>query len=248
MGTYLKPATLNLSRLNNKEYLNMMQRIITLLAEEEAVAKLGVEELLTALKADAALLEDLVNRTTASVETQEMSKADAERDSLVNYLTTSVRNAANSPVATHREAYTRLEIALRPYKGLARMRNMEETAAVSGLLLDLGKEANATDIATLGLTDVVTALKEANDRYASLTDARAAGRSATQMDDSKTVRSRTDVAYDDLTTRIMAVNIVTPCTEAESFLKLHNQIVAETQNALAQRQGAAKATRSAKSE
>lgn len=235
MGTYLKPETTSLSRLNNKEYLNMMQRIAALLTAEETVTKLGVESILAPFNALSLQLEDLVNRTMASAETRTMSETDAERDSYVNYLTSSIRTAKNSPLAAHRSAYARLEIVIRPYKGLAQMRNMEETAAIRGLLLDLSKEASAADIATLGLADVVAALKEANERYAQLTDTRAVERSASQTDDSKTVRAQMDALYDDLTARVMAVNIITPCKEAETFLKLHNQIVTETQNAFALR-------------
>lgn len=239
MGTYLKPETTALSRLNNKEYLNMMQRITALLSVEETVTKLGVETILNPLKELSLQLEDLVNRTLASAETQTMSETDTERDGYINYLFSSIRTATHSPLAAHRAAYARLEIIIRPYKGLAQMRNMEETAAIRGLLLDLGKEANTADIATLGLTDVVTALKEANERYAALTDARAAGRMAAQTDASKTVRTQMDTLYDDLITRIMAFNIITPCKEAETFLKTHNQIVAETQNAFALRSASA---------
>lgn len=50
------------------------------------------------------------------------------------------------------------------------MRNIEETVTIRGLLLDLPKEANGTDIASLGLTDLVAALKNANDHYAEPTD------------------------------------------------------------------------------
>lgn len=51
MGTYLKPETTSLSRLNNKEYLNMMQRIAALLTAEETVTKLGVESILAPFNA-----------------------------------------------------------------------------------------------------------------------------------------------------------------------------------------------------
>lgn len=106
----------------------------------------------------------------ASAETQTMSETDTKRDGYVSYLFSSIRTAKNSPLAAHRAAYARLEIVIRPYKGLAQMRNMEETAAIRGLLLDLAKTANAADIAILELTDLVAALKDANDHYAKPTD------------------------------------------------------------------------------
>lgn len=68
MGTYLKPETTSLSRLNNKEYLNMMQRIAALLSVEETVTKLGVGSILLPFNALSLQLEDLVNRTMANAE------------------------------------------------------------------------------------------------------------------------------------------------------------------------------------
>lgn len=133
MGTYLKPETTSLSRLNNKEYLNMMQRVATLLSVEETVTKLGVGSILTPFNALSLQLEDLVNRTMASAETQAMSKTDTQRDGYVSYLFFSIRTAKNSPLAAYRAAYARLEIIIRLYRGLAQMRNMEETVAIRGL-------------------------------------------------------------------------------------------------------------------
>ncbi|MFR3934582.1 MAG: DUF6261 family protein [Bacteroides ovatus] len=91
-------------------------------------------------------MEDLVNRSTANAETKDLLKLDAERDSYVSYLLATVRAAKNSPLAAQRDAYNTLEITVRPYTGLARMRNMEETAAISGLLLDFRKEAVKTAV------------------------------------------------------------------------------------------------------
>lgn len=235
METYLKPEAVNLPRLNNKEYLNMMQRIVALLVLEDVITKLGVADILTLMKNLLAELEDLVNRSMANIETEEMNEVDVERDGLINYLFSQIRSAKNSPIKSHREAYNRLKLLLRAYKGLARMRNMEETAAIRGLLLDLSKETAAADVVTLNLTEAINALKAANEHYATLTETRANERIAEQLSTSKDIRAQLAPLYDNLVTRIMAVNIVTPCEEAESFLKHHNQIITETDNAYAMR-------------
>lgn len=108
---YLKPETTSLSRLNNKEYLNMMQRIAALLSVEETVTKLGVGSILTPFNALSLQLEDLVNRTMASAETQTMSETDTKRDGYVSYLF-STQTIKNSLLSTPRVAYAHIEIVL----------------------------------------------------------------------------------------------------------------------------------------
>ena len=184
------------------------------------------------------LVEDLVNRSTANAETKDLLKLDAERDSYVSYLLATVRAAKNSPLAAQRDAYNTLEITVRPYTGLARMRNMEETAAISGLLLDFRKEAVKTAVTALNLDAILTALETANKNYSALTDARSVTRTAESVADSKTVRAQLDSLYDDLVMHITAVNILTPSiTEASAFLTALNQVIAETKAAYNRRKG-----------
>lgn len=239
MEKYLKPKMISIWSLNNKEYLNMMLRVLDLLVSEEIIKKFGVEVILTPLLAWATELEDLVNRTTAQIETKTMKETDIERVGYISNLFSLIRAARNSPFPACREAHARLKLIARAYKGLAYFRNMEKTVSVRALLVDLEKETAAADIATLALTDTVAALRTTNDRYAALTDARAAKRSAARVSTSRTLRTQMNVLYDNLVTRIMAVNIIQPCEEAENFLLRHNQIATETENAYALRRSSA---------
>ena len=141
MGSYQKADGITLSQLNNTEYTNFMNRVLTLLTAG-SISKLTVTNIVNSIKPKLVQMEDLVNRSTANAETKDLLKLDAERDSYVSYLLATVRAAKNSPLAAQRDAYNTLEITVRPYTGLARMRNMEETAAISGLLLDFRKEAD----------------------------------------------------------------------------------------------------------
>ena len=132
MGSYQKADGITLSQLNNTEYTNFMNRVLTLLTAG-SISKLTVTNIVNSIKPKLVQMEDLVNRSTANAETKDLLKLDAERDSYVSYLLATVRAAKNSPLAAQRDAYNTLEITVRPYTGLARMRNMEETAAIIGV-------------------------------------------------------------------------------------------------------------------
>ena len=203
MGSYQKADGITLSQLNNTEYTNFMNRVLTLLTAG-SISKLTVTNIVNSIKPKLA----------------------------------TVRAAKNSPLAAQRDAYNTLEITVRPYTGLARMRNMEETAAISGLLLDFRKEAVKTAVTALNLDAILTALETANKNYSALTDARSVTRTAESVADSKTVRAQLDSLYDDLVMHITAVNILTPSiTEASAFLTALNQVIAETKAAYNRRKG-----------
>lgn len=237
MGSYQKADGITLSQLNNTEYTNFMNRVLALLTAG-SISKLTVTNIVNSIKPRLAQMEDLVNRSMANAETKDLLKLDAERDSYVSYLLATVRAAKNSPLAAQRDAYNTLEITVRPYTGLARMRNMEETAAITGLLLDFRKEAVKAAVTTLNLDAILTALETANKNYSALTDARSATRMAESTADSKTVRAQLDSLYDDLVMHVTAVNILTPSiTEASAFLTALNQVITETKAAYDRRKG-----------
>lgn len=237
MGSYQKAESIRVTQLNNAEYTNLMSRTLALL-NEGSIKKLTVTDIVNKMKPLLAKMEDLVNRSTANVETKDLQKLNAERDSYVSYLFSTVRAAKNSPLQEQRTAYERLEIILRPYTGLTRMRNMEETVAIRGLLIDLRKKEVANAVKTLNLSAILTALETVNNHYFAMTDTRSSTRTAEAMDDSKTVRAQLDPLYDDLVMHITAVNILTPSiTEASVFLTALSQVVAETRAAFDRRRG-----------
>lgn len=237
MGSYQKADGITLSQLNNTEYTNFMNRVLALLTTG-SISKLTVTNIVNSIKPRLAQMEDLVNRSMANAETKDLLKLDAERDSYVSYLLATVRAAKNSPLAAQRDAYNTLEITVRPYTGLARMRNMEETAAITGLLLDFRKEAVKAAVTALNLDAILTALETANKNYSALTDARSATRTVESTADSKTVRAQLDSLYDDLVMHVTAVNILTPSiTEASAFLTALNQVITETKAAYDRRKG-----------
>ena len=92
MGSYQKADGITLSQLNNTEYTNFMNRVLTLLTAG-SISKLTVTNIVNSIKPKLVQMEDLVNRSTANAETKDLLKLDAERDSYVSYLLAPVRAA-----------------------------------------------------------------------------------------------------------------------------------------------------------
>ena len=71
-----------------------------------------------------------------------MDEEEAERDRLLSMLFFLVANALASSKSATKAAAQRLDIVLRPYKGIQNQADDAETALIRGLLGDLRKEEN----------------------------------------------------------------------------------------------------------
>ena len=65
MGSYQKADGITLSQLNNTEYTNFMNRVLTLLTAG-SISKLTVTNIVNSIKPKLVQIEDLVNRSTAN--------------------------------------------------------------------------------------------------------------------------------------------------------------------------------------
>ena len=131
-----------------------------------------------------------------------------------------------SPLAAQRTAAEKLYLAVKPYIGAARLANLQETAAIEGLLTDLAKEGMPEALAAITLTEVVAALKEKNQQYAALTEQRTNARADLPVESAKKIRLRMDEEYDEMTTYAFAQSVVTA-----TFISRLNALIDET-NAL----------------
>lgn len=261
MGKYTKIDPAGLGKLNNAEYMNFMNRFFLLafpsstsggdgsgspsgISLDDGNPALGITgEEKDALKEDMDLLTDLVSQSRISDETAAMQDLDKRRGDFVVYLTTTISQARKSPIATQSAIAQSLYNVIKPYIGISRLANQQETAQIQGLLTDLAKETNAANIASLGLADVVEALREANDEYARLTSQRTSTKAATSKEDSATVRARLDDRYDDITTMAFVQSVANPSEEATLFINEMNALIAETTALYNQRMGVARANK-----
>ena len=261
MEKITKVNIIYLQRLNNAEYRTFMARYGNLLAggggDSESPDEisfdpndpLGIpQELRTAFATDFALSTDAVNQSSASEETAQMSALDKERDDLLIFITSTITQMTKSPLAAQRTAAEKLYLPVKPYIGAARLANLQETAAIEGLLVDLDKAGMPEALAAINLTEVVAALKEKNKQYATLTEQRANAKADDPVESAKKIRLRMDEEYDEMTTYAFAQSVVKPTQETAAFINRLNALVDETNALYNQRIAQARAAAAKKQE
>ena len=261
MEKITKVKDINITKLNNAEYRTFMARYGNLLAggggDSESPDEisfdpndpLGIpQELRTAFAADFALLTDAVNQSSASEETAQMSALDKERDDLLIFITSTITQMTKSPLAAQRTAAEKLYLPVKPYIGAARLANLQETAAIEGLLVDLDKAGMPEALAAINLTEVVAALKEKNKQYATLTEQRANAKADDPVESAKKIRLRMDEEYDEMSTYAFAQSVVKPTQETAAFINRLNARVDETNALYNQRIAQARAAAAKKQE
>ena len=261
MEKITKVKDINITKLNNAEYRTFMARYGNLLAggggDSESPDEisfdpndpLGIpQELRTAFATDFALLTDAVNQSSASEETAQMSALDKERDDLLIFITSTITQMKKRPLATQRTAAEKLYLPVKPYIGAARLANLQETAAIEGLLVDLDKAGMPEALAAINLTEVVAALKEKNKQYATLTEQRANAKADDPVESAKKIRLRMDEEYDEMSTYAFAQSVVKPTQETAAFISRLNALVDETNALYNQRIAQARAAAAKKQE
>ena len=261
MEKITKVNIIYLQRLNNAEYRTFMARYGNLLAggggDSESPDEisfdpndpLGIpQELRTAFATDFALLTDAVNQSSASEETAQMSALDKERDDLLIFITSTITQMTKSPLAAQRTAAEKLYLPVKPYIGAARLANLQEPAAIEGLLVDLDKAGMPEALAAINLTEVVAALKEKNKQYATLTEQRANAKADDPVESAKKIRLRMDEEYDEMSTYAFAQSVVKPTQETAAFISRLNALVDETNALYNQRIAQARAAAAKKQE
>ena len=261
MEKITKVKDINITKLNNAEYRTFMARYGNLLAggggDSESPDEisfdpndpLGIpQELRTAFATDFALLTDAVNQSSASEETAQMSALDKEGDDLLIFITSTITQMTKSPLAAQRTAAEKLYLPVKPYIGAARLANLQETAAIEGLLVDLDKAGMPEALAAINLTEVVAALKEKNKQYATLTEQRANAKADDPVESAKKIRLRMDEEYDEMSTYAFAQSVVKPTQETAAFINRLNALVDETNALYNQRIAQARAAAAKKQE
>lgn len=261
MEKITKVKDINITKLNNAEYRTFMARYGNLLAggggDSESPDEisfdpndpLGIpQELRTAFATDFALLTDAVNQSSASEETAQMSALDKERDDLLIFITSTITQMTKSPLAAQRTAAEKLYLPVKPYIGAARLANLQETATIEGLLVDLDKAGMPEALAAINLTEVVAALKEKNKQYATLTEQRTNAKADDPVESAKKIRLRMDEEYDEMSTYAFAQSVVKPTQETAAFISRLNALVDETNALYNQRIAQARAAAAKKQE
>ena len=242
MRNLIKLKNPGLTKLNNREYLNLMTRTGGWI-DTIGFAALGIEaEAMTRYNQLLDQLGNLVAHSYAQTETPEMAELEKQRDALGLYIIDNVRNAQNVPIASAADAAKNLWFDLKPYEKFYSLPNQQETMMLDGMTRDLKSEKNAPYVATLGLTTFVDELEALNDRYEQLTTQRTSQRNAEKMPDGDTVRKEMDLLYDYITTVAFCESVAKPTDATARFISELNAVIDEINALYNQRMGLTKKT------
>ena len=96
------------------------------------------------------------------IATASLAEIDRTRDNAAGVISNVTSAYLTSPVAEKREAAMLLSPQLSAYRGIRNHEYTKQTAETRGMLAVLDDTENAAAVATLGLTEEVEALREAN--------------------------------------------------------------------------------------
>lgn len=241
MKEIVKIKDMTTPKLNNTEYAAFTDKTINLI-NVATVEKLGMPiDDYNAFKANNEKLTDIVKESQRQVDSSKLALLDNERDEKVVYLMQFFRTQRSSPIVAQSEAAERLYALTYPYLGIQSVAADQETAEIRGLLLDLRKPAAAADVATLGVTEVLTLLEEKNNAYAALSQERANKQMAAALGAAKPLRAEMDKQYDYLMTMAFVTSVTSPSSEASTFVAAMNKLIDDTNAKYKQRRGLAAA-------
>ena len=232
MKQIIKVDSVPMSQLKNATFLSLSQRAYAEVTALEDSTQLGISAAdLSQWKSDNDKLQLAVNAQRASTDTDPRSGVDRQRDSYFIGLKSGIEAGLRSPVAATVAAANALDFVIAPYKNIQNTAMNDETEQMNGLILAL--EPYSTQLTTLGLTEIYDALKEANEEFTALTQARAKERAGGKLEDTKVVRARIQQDWDWVTACINASYILgdaETAAAAQALIAILNQIIWEVKD------------------
>ena len=233
---------INLPRINNGAHFMFVSNILAR-AEADAVVRSKAAGLLSALK-DAVAAEDLaLNTSSKSLLTDEIAKADKERDALYIGYKKAVDGFCAINVAEVSKTANILAQHIKDYRISIADQLDKQTGMLMNFIADL-ETKYAPLVESLSLTLFVTKMKEANERVRKLTLQRTNERMGVTVGAMKQSREATDRAYRALVKMVNALALVFGDTDYASFIDYVNAEVAHyKREVIKKRPSASKKTR-----
>jgi len=154
----------------------------------------------------------------------EIIEADRERDTYYIGLKGTVRGMRNMPDEEIQKAAKVVWQSIKDYHIDTKAALSTETGYLDNFATDMtGKYA--AEIATLGLTKVVSNMKTANDNVRQLMTQRDAENSTKVVGALKAARIETDEAYNNLVQRVNALNVVDGDNDYSAFIATMNEMI-----------------------
>lgn len=215
---------INIQRMNNGAHFTFVSNILAR-AEADTTVKGKASELVSNLKAAVAAEDEALKISQKSLLTDEIAKADSDRDALYAGYKKAVEGFLAMPIADMAQAAKILSQHIKDYKINTAEQLDKETGLLVNFISDL-EDKYAAQVAKLGLTAFVTNLKEANERVRTLTLQRTNEKIGITVGALKTARTASDDAYRALVKMVNALALVFGEKDYTAFIDYVNTEVA----------------------
>ena len=197
---------INIQRMNNGAHFTFVSNILAR-AEADTAVKGKASELVSNFKAAVAAEDEALKISQKSLLTDDIAKADIDRDALYAGYKKAVEAFLAMPIADMAQAAKVLAQHIKDYKINTAGQLDKETGLLVNFITDLEDKYSA-QVAKLGLTAFVTNLKEANERVRMLTLQRTNEKMGVTVGALKAARTASDDAYRALVKMVNALALV----------------------------------------
>ena len=211
---------INIQRMNNGAHFTFVSNILAR-AEADTAVKGKASELVSNFKAAVAAEDEALKISQKSLLTDEIAKADSDRDALYAGYKKAVEGFLAMPIADMAQAAKILSQHIKDYKINTADQLDKETGLLVNFISDL-EDKYAARVAKLGLTAFVTNLKEANERVRTLTLQRTNEKIGITVGALKAARTASDDAYRALVKMVNALALVYGEKDYTAFIDYAN--------------------------
>lgn len=213
-------SDINIQRMNNGAHFTFVSNILAR-AEADTAVKEKASELVSNFKAAVTAEDEALKISQKSLLTDDIAKADNDRDVLYAGYKKAVEGFLAMPVADMAQAAKVLSQHIKDYKINTAGQLDKETGLLVNFITDLEGKFSA-QVITLGLTAFVTNLKEANERVRTLTLQRTNEKMGITVGALKTARTASDDTYRALVKMVNALALVFGEKDYTSFIDYVN--------------------------
>lgn len=211
---------INIQRMNNGAHFTFVSNILAR-AEADTAVKGKASELVSNFKVAVAAEDEALKISQKSLLTDDIAKADIDRDALYAGYKKAVEAFLAMPIADMAQAAKVLAQHIKDYKINTAGQLDKETGLLVNFITDLEDKYSA-QVAKLGLTAFVTNLKEANERVRMLTLQRTNEKMGVTVGALKAARTSSDEAYRALVKMVNALALVYGEKDYTAFIDYAN--------------------------
>lgn len=197
---------ISLPRMNNGAHFTFVSNILARVESDSAVKGKAADQV-SNFKAAVAAEDEALKISQKSLLTDDITKADSDRDALYAGYKKAVEAFLAMPIADMAQAAKVLAQHIKDYKINTADQLDKETGLLVNFITDLENKYSA-QVTKLGLTAFVTNLKEANERVRTLTLQRTNEKMGVSVGALKTARTASDNAYRALVKMVNALALV----------------------------------------